>query len=178
MSFKIRSLYTTAIVSGLMTFAAVAAAKYSAKDAVVTVTAHGPATMTVPVTTTNVEVHEKDSSIMFRVFFSEMKTGITLRDSHMREKVGTKQTDVLLLIPKSEIEKKKASGTVTGTVKFNKGKKDYPVKYTYDAASKKVHASLTIMLSDFGIKPAEELCNLGICVKDNVDVVADLILNE
>lgn len=178
MSFKIRSVYTAAILSAVMTVAAVASAKYSASDVKLTVFAHGPIGFDIKGESKKLDVTEDDKNVNFRAYFNAIDTKNSTRNEHMQKRVGKNQTDVILSIAKSDIEKKKASGTVKGVLQLNKVKKDVSIAYTYDAATKKAHGSFAIdIVKDFGVD-GEELCNKGICAKPNVEITADLTLNN
>jgi polyisoprenoid-binding protein YceI len=155
--------------AAVLTLAVVAHAKLARTgDAKVEFNAKGPAGMTITGTTTELTVSETDSEIVLTVPLATVKTGIALRDTHMRDKYleTGKYPNAELRVAKDAV--KAPSGQVTGQFTIHGKTKPTPVKYTQKPDGT-VTGSFHVEMTDFGIeKPGYS----GISVQPGVDATA------
>jgi hypothetical protein len=100
-----------------------------------------------------------------KVPLSALKTGISLRDEHMREKLLEKEHSHIVV---TDISASDGKGTATINVKG----KSKPVKFTYkDAGNGSAEANFSLNLPDFEI---EGISFKGVGVEDEVQVIAKI----
>ena len=156
MSFKLRSVYTTAIISGLMTVAAIAsAAKYKADNAEILVHAKGPGGLSIDGVSKTLKIKDEDGKLTFVTFLNTIDTKNAKRNEHMQDRFEEKKHGVIKLkVDKSKVEGK-SGGTVDGELTFHGTTK--PVKVNYKKDGAKVKADFKFKVTDYGITD-EALC--------------------
>lgn len=152
-----------------------AGAQLKSAGASVSFTAVGPAGMKIIGTTSDLVVKDDAQKIAVAVPLANLKTGIDLRDRHMRDKYL--QVDQF---PTAELEVSRSSlnlpadganaaGTGQGTMKIHGKTKPVSFKYTAkrSGASYDVSGTVQLNVKDFGI---EIPSYMGVTVKPDVDV--------
>lgn len=152
-----------------------AGAQLKSSAASVSFTAVGPAGLKIIGKTSELAVKDDAEKIAIAVPLAGIKTGIDLRDKHMREKYL--QVDQF---PTAELEVSRASlnlpadganagGTGQGTMKIHGRAKPVTFKYTAKraGASYDVAGNVQVNVKDFGI---EIPSYMGVTVKPDVDV--------
>lgn len=152
-----------------------AIAKMQGSGASVSFTAVGPAGMKIVGTTSELAVNDDAQKIVVVVPLSGLKTGIDLRDKHMREKYlevaqyPTAELEVTRSALNLPADGANASGKAQGTMKIHG--KSKPVSFQWSAkragTSYDVSGSVQVNVKDFGI---EIPSYLGVTVKPDVDV--------
>jgi hypothetical protein len=100
-----------------------------------------------------------------KVPLSSLKTGISLRDEHMREKLLEKQYPDILV---TDIAASNGKGTANISIKGVKK----PIEFTYkDAGDGTAEATFPLNLPDFKI---EGISFKGVGVEDKVEVIAKI----
>lgn len=100
-----------------------------------------------------------------KVPLSSLKTGISLRDEHMREKLLEKEHPAIIV---RDIVASDGKGTATLTVKGI----TQPIKFTYkDAGDGTAEATFPVNLPDYKI---EGISFKGVGVEDEVQVIAKI----
>lgn len=141
----------------------------------VTFAATGPAGMRIVGTTSDLTVSDDTQNVTITVPLANLKTGIDLRDRHMREKylqAGT-YPNAELVVAKSAIHMPPsggdASGDASGTMKLHGKTKTVNVHYAArrDGSAMKVGGSVHIDMRDYGIDVPSYM---GVTVKPEVDV--------
>jgi len=185
MFFKMRSAYSVAALSAILTVAAVASAKYKAEAPKVQMHAKGPAGMSIDGTSSTLNISEDDKSVTFTTFLNTIDTKNSKRNDHMQKRLGfvkgkegkdVQAFAISLSVPKDKIDAHKG-GTVEGTLSFHHQSK--PVSVTYTVAGKHVHAGFAFDVTRHGIAE-EDLCfepkTKSICAKTKVEVEVDFDL--
>lgn len=185
MFFKMRSAYSVAAISAILTVAAVASAKYKAESPKIQMHAKGPAGMSIDGTSSTLNISEDDTSVTFTTFLNTIDTKNSKRNDHMQKRLGhAKNKDgndveafaIKLSVPKDKVDTKKG-GTVSGTLTFHNQSK--PVTVKYDVSGKHIHATFDFDVTKHGISE-EDLCfepkTKSICAKTNVGVEVDFDL--
>lgn len=193
MFFKMRSAYSVAATSAILTVAAVASAAYKAENPSVVVHAKGPLGLNIDGKSSKLVVEETDKSVSFKTFLNTIDTGNGMRNTHMQKRLGHghnaegKEIElfaVTLSVPKDKVDSKKG-GSVTGTLTFHGVSKPVKVEYSIDG-SKHVSAKFDFNVFDFfPVTPkftAEDkeklLCNTGVCAKPEVKVEVSFDLKQ
>lgn len=174
MLFKMRSAYFAAVLSSVLTVAAIASAKYAAQNPKIQVHAKGPAGMSIEGVSNTLKIEEDDSTIRFRTFLNTIDTKNSKRNDHMQDRLEAKKHGAIVLsVAKSAIDPKKGA-TVPAKLNFHGVEKDISVKY--DVSGKHIHASFGFDVTKHGVKE-EDLCfepkTKSICAKTHVDVEVD-----
>jgi polyisoprenoid-binding protein YceI len=135
----------------------------------------GPAGMKIAGESSEVKVSETASNVVIDVPLAPLKTGISLRDSHMRDKYleVAKYPDAILTVGKPSLKLPSdggaSEGDAAGELALHGKKKQitfhYKVKRT--AATYRVSGTVHVDMRDFGI---ETPGYLGVSVKPGVDV--------
>ena len=171
-----KDLFVFAVaLSALALVPADADAKMAAAGASVSFTAIGPAGMKIVGTTSDLAVKDDGSKIAVAVPLANLKTGIDLRDKHMREKYlqvaqfPTAELEVARGSLNLPADGANASGTGQGTIKIHGVSKPVTFKYVAkrSAASYDVSGNVQINIKEFGI---EVPSYMGVTVKPDVDV--------
>ena len=135
----------------------------------------GPAGMRIVGTSSDLSISDDAQNVAVTVPLGNLKTGIELRDHHMRDKyleVG-KYPNAELVVPKSAIHypsgSQTSSGDATGTMKLHGKTKSVSFHYIARGDGGTTHVGGTVHLDmrDFGIDVPSYL---GVTVKPEVDV--------
>lgn len=141
----------------------------------VTFAATGPAGMRIVGTTSDLTVADDAQNVTVTVPLANLKTGIDLRDRHMREKyleIG-KYPNAELVVAKSAIRMPPAggdsSGDASGTMKLHGKTKAVSFHYIArkDGGAMKVGGTVRVDIRDYGIDVPSYM---GVTVKPEVDV--------
>jgi polyisoprenoid-binding protein YceI len=147
----------------------------------VTFRAMGPAGMAIEGTTSAVDVQEPGSDVVIDVPLSNLRTGIELRDRHMRDKYleVARFPKASLRVPRNALTLpdagKTVEATVPGSLTLHGQTKPVTVNYRIHAEGAKlaVHGTIHFDMRAFGIAVPTYL---GVTVKPDVDVVTDFRL--
>jgi hypothetical protein len=193
MFFKMRSAYSVAAISTILTAAAVASASYKAENPSVVIHAKGPLGLNIEGKSTKLIVEESDKSVSFKTFLNTIDTGNGMRNSHMQKRLGhgfnsegkdIEIFEIKLSIPKDKVDSKKG-GSVNGTLSFHGVSKPVKVEYSIEG-NKHVSAKFEFNVFDhFPVTPKftakdkdDLLCNTGVCAKPEVKVDVSFDLKE
>lgn len=174
MFFKMRSAYSVAAISAVLTVAAVASAKYKAGNPEILVHAKGPLGLRIDGKSHKLSIEEGEKSVTFRTFVNTIDTGNGMRNEHMQKRLG-QILDITLTVPKDKADPKK-SGSVGGLLNFHGVSKPVTVNYTVDGSHVNAKFSFNVFdhfpVNDKFSKDDQDklLCNTGVCAKPGVDV--------
>jgi hypothetical protein len=167
------------IVSTLVALPLIAQAALNVGKSEVTFHAIGPAGMKIDGKSSQLSVSEKDGKITLSVPSDSFKTGIGLRDKHLKGYLKhDKCADITLTIDRKKLKfpadgKPVENVTVPGTLKVACKEKTLDVTYKAklaEAGKYNVEADMKdVALKDFDI---EQPCYLGVCVKEVVPKVS------
>jgi polyisoprenoid-binding protein YceI len=179
MFFKMRSAYFVAVVSSVLTVAAVASATYGAQNPKIQVHAKGPAGMSIEGVSSTLKIEEDDKNVKFKTFLNTIDTKNSKRNDHMQDRLEAKKHgSIVLSVAKTAIDAKKGA-SVPGKLLFHGVEKDVTVKY--EVSGKHIHASFGFDVTKHGVKE-EDLCfepkTKSICAKTHVDVEVDFDLKD
>ena len=144
-------------------------------------TAVGPGGLKIDGTGDELKVKEEDGKLVFKASLKNLKTGIGLRDKHLKKYLETDQwPDASLVIDKGKLkfpDDKKVSANATGKFKLHGVSRDEKFDYT---AEKKdggysVSGKLTVDTDNYKI---EQPCYLGVCVDKKVKIDVSFKLKE
>jgi polyisoprenoid-binding protein YceI len=144
--------------------------------------ANGPGGMKIQCDSKDLKAEEKDGKIVLTAALTNIKTGIGLRDKHLRGYLKTDQhPNATLEVDKSKLklpdDKKTTRGSATGQFTLHGVTK--PVKFTYKAkrtgSDYHVQGLSEIDIRDFKI---EVPCYLGVCVKPEVKLKVKFKLRD
>jgi polyisoprenoid-binding protein YceI len=142
----------------------------------------GPAGLAINGTSSDLTASEKDGTLTIKAKLTNLKTGIGLRDKHLKgyletekypEATLTVQRSALTVPGHNQTAERKSSGKLTlhGVTK--------PLKFDYQAKRSSsdylVQGRTQIDIRDFGI---EVPCYLGVCVKPDVKISVKFKLRE
>jgi polyisoprenoid-binding protein YceI len=153
-----------------------------AGDVEVRFLARGPAGMKINGDADTLKASEKHGTIEIEVPLGNIKTGIGLRDRHLKRDLETdKYPDAKLFISRKKLKfpenDKEVKASATGTFELHGVKK--PIKFTYKAlrtgSDFHVQALASVDIRDHGI---EVPCYLGVCVKPVVKLKVKFKLRE
>jgi polyisoprenoid-binding protein YceI len=142
----------------------------------------GPAGMTIEGKADELTASEKDNVLTVVVPLSHLKTGMALRDKHLRGYLNTKKyPNATLAIARSALQmpadKKSINGKATGRLTLHGKTREVP--FTYKASNRnnqyRVQGKTKLDIREFGI---EVPCYLGVCTKPEVDVDVRFFLRE
>lgn len=169
------SRYVLGMAAAITIATTPAAAALRSSSGTASFTALGPAGMKIHGTTPNVSVSESNQMVLVRVGLSNLDTGISLRNRHMREKYleVSKYPNAELVVKRSELkfpeEGKDSKSSASGTLTIHG--KSRTVNFNYDAKRSAntidVNGSVRVDIREYGIA---EPSYLGLSVKPNVDV--------
>jgi polyisoprenoid-binding protein YceI len=134
-------------------------------------------------TSSELEVTEDEQNISLVVGLSQLDTGISLRDRHMREKYLQVQQfpTATLVVPRSAVqlpaEGATSKGSAKATLKLHGHEHPVSVQYQVQRHGKnlEVEGSLHLQMTDFDVIVPTYL---GITVKPDVDVVAKFVATD
>ena len=147
------------------------------RESAVKFEAAGPAGLKINGESSGIRASEADGKVTLIAPTTQFRTGIGLRDKHLKEAIeADKHPDATLVIEKSAIklpESGSSTGTATGALTLHGVTKSAPFTYTITRKGDtfQVHAELSVTLADYHIKKP---CYLGVCVGDVVKVATDL----
>jgi len=156
-----------------------------AGDVDISFLAKGPAGMKIPGTAEQGGAKEEDGKIKLWAQVSSMgKTGIGLRDKHMRGYLTAKDCDdkgkVVLRVDRSKVKfpdnDKTVEGSATGELTLNCVTKPQQFKYKAKRTGSDFHvqALFDVDIYEHDVKP----CYLGVCVDKDVKVNAKMKLRD
>lgn len=174
---KKESVVVLGLAFGVTTLAASAAAALSsAGESTVKFEAQGPAGMKISGTSGGIQTTEAGGKIKIVAPTTGFRTGIGLRDQHTRRYLESeKHPQATLVLDRSKVTLPTGSpvvGAVTGDLTLHGVTRPALVTYRIvkAGADYQVHGSIDIRIADFRI---EKPCYLGVCVGDDVKVLAD-----
>jgi polyisoprenoid-binding protein YceI len=168
----------------LVALPAVAGAALKARaPAQVSFVAIGPAGLRIEGKSTDLQVTDRPDALVVTVPLAKLETGISLRDSHMREKYleSQKYPNAQLAVARSAIkfpaQGQTTEGTVPATLALHGQSKTVPVHYkaTRKGNAYEVKGDLKVDFREFGIAIPSYL---GATVKPPVDVNVAFVLDE
>ncbi len=140
----------------------------------VTFTAVGPAGLKIEGKSNELSVSEDGTNVTIAVPLGNLKTGIDLRDKHMREKYleVAKYPNAELSVPRASLKvpaSGSASGAAQGTMKIHGKTKSVTFNYTASRSGAKfdVAGDVHVNINDYGI---EVPSYLGVTVKPDVAI--------
>jgi predicted outer membrane repeat protein len=157
------------IALSVLALTALAHAKLSGSGGEVSFTAVGPGGLKIVGNTSQINVKEDGANVVVSVPLSNVDTGISLRNKHMKEKYleVDKYPNAELTVARASV--KEGSGTAQGTLKIHGQTK--PVSFSYNASKNgsafAVTGSMRVNIKDYGIDVPSYL---GVTVKPDVDV--------
>lgn len=140
-------------------------------------TVRGPAGLSITAKSSVVDLQDTGDTVTFTIPIDSFKTGISLRDEHMRKAVESEKfSDVKLVLKGSDLTRPKIDDVnyidVEGNLTFHGVTKPVQVHYESVADCEShigAKVKFSIDLREFGIVPPSYL---GLTVKPKVDVVA------
>lgn len=172
----LKNIFTLGLVAAALSLPTFADAKLGgASGQAVTFTAVGPAGMKIEGKSADLSVNDDATNITVIVPLANLKTGIDLRDKHMREKyleVG-KFPNAELQVPRASLkfpaDGSPSSGQAQGTLKIHGKSKAVTFSYSAKRAGSKYEVSgdVRININDFGI---EVPSYMGVTVKSDVGI--------
>ncbi len=145
-----------------------------------TFTAHGPAGLKIEGQSSAVSSAVDPTTITFTLELSSLKTGIDVRDRHMREDLQVQTYPTAeLRVPRTGLQSPAPGGEVKSTCHgaLTLHGQTHDVTISYDAkrtGGYDVAGSFQIDLRDYGIAPPKYL---GVAVKPDVQIAAELHLD-
>jgi polyisoprenoid-binding protein YceI len=177
-----RSILVTLALS-VFSVSLIASAKLrSIGDADVRALALGPAGMKINCRSSQLRAEEKDGKLVITAPLTDIKTGIGLRDRHLRGYLKTdKHPNATLVVDKSKLElpdnAKTTSGKASGQLSMHGVTR--PVRFSYKAnrtgSDYHVQGLTEIDLRDYKV---EIPCYLGVCVKPEVKIKVKFKLRD
>jgi polyisoprenoid-binding protein YceI len=143
--------------------------------------AQGPAGMKINGASGGVRATESDGKIRIVAPTTSFRTGIDLRDKHLRDYLESdKHPQATLTVDRSKIALPgggPATGKIAAELTLHGVTRRADVAYRISGSGKtyKVHGDIDIRIADFGIKKP---CYLGVCVGDAVKISADFDVHE
>ena len=132
----------------------------------------GPAGMKINGTSSDLTAAEQDGVLTLTAPLANLKTGIGLRDNHLRGYLNTsKHPNATLVIERSKLKLPDDGKTVEGTANgnFTLNGKTKPLKFRYKAkrtgSDFHVQGMADVNIENHGI---EQPCYLGVCVDPNI----------
>jgi polyisoprenoid-binding protein YceI len=171
------------VAASVLSISLVASAKLeSVGDSELRALANGPAGMKIQTESGGLKTEEKDGKVTITAPLTNIKTGIGLRDKHLRNYLKTdKHPNATLVVERSKLklpdDKKTTRGSATGKLTLNGVTKDH--KFTYKAkrtgSDYHVQGLSEIDIRDYKI---EVPCYLGVCVKPDVKIKVKFKLRD
>lgn len=143
--------------------------------------AQGPAGMKINGSSGGVRATEADGKIKIVASTKGFRTGIDLRDKHLRDYLeAEKHPEAKLVVDRAKITLPSgapADGAVTAELTIHGVTHPVQVNYriTNGAGGYQVHGTVGVSIAEFGIKKP---CYLGVCVGDAVKIFADFSVHE
>lgn len=169
------SRWSAGLAIAALTFSVAAHAAFKSVDkGDIDFQAEGPAGLKIVGEGSGIDVSEAGDKINVKADLTNFKTGISLRDEHLKKALKTSVNKYAVLsVDKSSIKVpesgKSTKGSATGSLAFNGVTK--PLKFDYQASDSsgtiEVQAKATV---DFVEHKMEEPCYLGQCVDKDVKI--------
>lgn len=178
-----RTLAAAGLFAGLSLALAAQAEFVSAGDVEVKFQAKGPAGLKIDGDGSSLTATEKDGNIEFVASLEGLKTGIDMRDDHLKKALGVDKghKQAKLVVSRSALklpeDKQEVEGKVTGKFFLHGKEKSVPVTYKVHRTGSDYHVQgrTEINIEDYGI---EKPCYLGVCVDPNVKIKAKIKLRD
>lgn len=173
---------TWSVFAATTAVALTAAAAPSVSQSEVRFLAKGPAGLNIEGTGGSLVAAESEGKIRLGLAANSLKTGIDLRDTHLRKYLeADKYPTITIAVPRSGVNKP-AEGAVTegrvqGDVTMHGVTKAVPIQYKAARAGNTylVQGLMSVDIRDFKI---EVPCYLGVCVDPNVKVKVKFKLQD
>jgi len=166
-----RSWYLAALSTALLIASAASAAWTVHGKRSASFKAVGPGGLSIVGTGSDVAVKDKGDAISISVGLNSLKTGIDLRDNHMKEKYleTGKYPTAVLLVDRAKLKLPTSGADIDGRLSLHGVTKPVHVHYSASGSGKQanVAGSLRINMKEFGISVPNYL---GVTVKPDVDV--------
>lgn len=162
-------------LTAVLTLAAVAhAGLFSIGEGEVSFLAGGPAGLKIEGTGSGISAAEEGGEVIVTASTAGLKTGISLRDSHLKDaiKAGA-HPKAVLKVKRSALkfpeDKKAAESSASGTMTLAGVTKPLSFNYKVERTGSDYHVQglTTIDITEFGL---EKPCYLGVCVDKDVKV--------
>lgn len=144
--------------------------------------ATGPGGLKINGSTSEVTVSERGGKLSIKVQLGGLKTGISLRDKHLKSHLDTAHYPAaLLVVSRSNVhvpdDGKSASGDASAALTLHGVTKNLRVHYSAKRTGSDVHVdgNAKVNMKDFGIEPP---CYLGVCVKPDVTISTHFKVRE
>lgn len=143
-------------------------------DSTVNFEAVGPAGLKIDGTGSGVSAKEVGGNLEIEVPVNNLKTGISLRDDHLKKAINAdKHPKAKLVVARSALkfpeDKKSLQGSAKGKMTLNGTTKDLDFNYKVDRTGSDYHVQglATVDITKFGM---EIPCYLGVCVDKDVKI--------
>jgi polyisoprenoid-binding protein YceI len=177
-----RSILVTLALSVLCVSLVASAKLQSVGDADIRALAVGPAGMKINCRSSQLEAEEKDGKLVISAGLTDIKTGIGLRDKHLRDYLETdKYPKAKLTVDKSKLKlppnDKTTKGEATGQLSLHGVTKPFKFSYKANRTGSDYHVQglAQIDLRDHDIKVP---CYLGVCVQPEVKLKVKFKLRD
>jgi polyisoprenoid-binding protein YceI len=142
----------------------------------------GPAGMKINGTSSDLAAKEDDGKLTLTAPLTNLKTGIGLRDNHLRGYLNTsKHPNAVLVVDRSRLKLPEDGKTVEGTTTgdFTLNGKTKPLKFRYKAkrtgSDYHVQGMADVNIENHGI---EQPCYLGVCVDPTIKLKVGFKLRD
>ena len=132
--------------------------------------ATGPAGLRIEGTTSALTVQEDAGRVTIRVSLENLRTGIDLRDSHLKTALDVRRHRAAeLVVPRNELRADANDVRMRGKLRLHGRERDVSFRYTTTRQGNtiRVLGTVRILMPEFGIRPPSYL---GLTVRDAVDV--------
>lgn len=174
--------FVQGVVAALAISFAASAQLVDAGDVDVGFLATGPGGLHIRGSGDGLSAREEKGNVLIRVPVTNLKTGIALRDQHLRKYIDAKRhSHATLEISRSKLkfpaDDKKSTGRATGTFTLHGVSRQLEFDYTAARTGSDYHvqALATIDITDYQI---EQPCYLGLCVDTKVKLKVKFKLRE
>jgi len=144
--------------------------------------AAGPAGLKIDGTGRGISVSEAGGKIKVSAPLKSLKTGISLRDKHLKDALNVKKhPTATLTVARSKLtfpdDKKKAKGQVVGKMTLNGVTRPQSFNYKVERTGSDYHVQglAKVDITKFKI---EKPCYLGVCVNENVKIKVKFKVRE
>lgn len=125
---------------------------------------------------------EDGGNLKVTVGLTDLKTGMSLRDDHLKKAIkASKYPSAVLSVKRSDLkfpaDKQKVEGTANGQFTFYGTTKPLPFKYQVNRTGSDYHVT-GLASVDFTKHGMEKPCYLGVCVDENVKIKVKFKLRE
>lgn len=144
--------------------------------------AAGPAGLKIDGTGGGLQASESGGTVTIKAPLKSLKTGISLRDKHLKDALNvSKHSTATLTVKRSDLkfpdDKKTAKGSAKGKMTLNGTTKPLKFNYKVERTGSDYHVQglATLDITKFNI---EKPCYLGVCVNEKVDVKVKFKLRD